>query len=158
MPDLLVKLYELQDNTELYKRLEQEGVRIFRPMTPNKTKVREFVEKTFSRAWADENETAFSKFPISCFIAYDDKQKKIVGFAGYNCTAPDFFGPTGVDPSERGRGIGKALLFKCLEALREEGYGYAIIGGAGPVDFYKKTCGAIEIPGNTEPGIYKDLI
>ena len=42
-------------------------------------------------------------------------------------------------------------------ALREEGYGYAIIGGAGPVDYYKKVCGAEIIEGSI-PGIYKDLI
>jgi len=37
--------------------------------------------------------------------------------------------------------------------LRELGYAYAIIGGAGPVDFYVKTLGAIPIPGSS-PGIY----
>ena len=56
-----------------------------------------------------------------------------------------FFGPTGVDPAYRGKGIGKALLLKCLEAMRNEGYGYAVIGGAGPVNFYEKCCGATVI-------------
>ena len=60
-------------------------------------------------------------------------------------------------PFERKGGIGGALLIACLEALREEGYGYAIIGGAGPVDYYKKVCGAEVIEGSI-PGIYKDLI
>jgi hypothetical protein len=37
------------------------------------------------------------------------------------------------------------------------GYAYAIIGGAGPVDFYQKTVGAIEIEGSV-PGIYRDRL
>jgi predicted N-acetyltransferase YhbS len=68
-----------------------------------------------------------------------------------------FFGPTGVAESARGLGIGKALLMLSLEALRESGHAYAIIGGVGPREFYAKACGAIEIPGS-DPGVYGDLL
>jgi hypothetical protein len=37
------------------------------------------------------------------------------------------------------------------------GYVYAIIAAAGPVDFNRKTVGAIAIP-DSEPGIYTDLL
>ena len=37
------------------------------------------------------------------------------------------------------------------------GYAYAIIGDAGPVEYYKKTVGAVEIP-NSHPGIYKNML
>jgi predicted N-acetyltransferase YhbS len=59
--------------------------------------------------------------------------------------------------SARKLGLGKALLMRSLEALRESGYAYAIIGGVGPKEFYEKNCGAIEIPGS-DPGTYKDLL
>ena len=59
--------------------------------------------------------------------------------------------------SLRGRGIGKGLLLASLEAMRQEGYGYAVIGGVGPKDFYAKVAGAVEIPDST-PGIYRDLL
>ncbi|HPE94482.1 MAG TPA: GNAT family N-acetyltransferase [Bacillota bacterium] len=157
MPDMLVKLYELKDNSSLYKKLEDNGIRIFRPMTPNRGKVNAFIKDNFGDGWMNENETAFARSPVSCFIAYDTNLKKIVGFAAYNVTAKGFFGPTGVDEKQRKRGIGGALLLKCLEAMREEGYGYAIIGSAGPVEYYKKCCGAIVIE-DSVPGIYKDLI
>jgi predicted N-acetyltransferase YhbS len=68
-----------------------------------------------------------------------------------------YFGPTGVAESARGMGLGKALLFKALEALREEGYAYAVIGGVGPREFYEQACGAVEIPGS-DPGIFGDLL
>ena len=63
-------------------------------------------------------------------------------------------GPTGVAEKMRGRGIGTALLLACLYGLQDLGYTYAIIGGAGPVDFYKNAVGAIDIPIDEGKGIY----
>ena len=82
---------------------------------------------------------------------------EIVGYACYDATAPDFFGPTRVLDSEQGHGVGTALLLRCLTAMREYGYGYAIIGSVGPVEFYQKTCNATVIP-DSDPGIYKDFL
>jgi predicted N-acetyltransferase YhbS len=62
-----------------------------------------------------------------------------------------------VSENARGLGVGKALLFKSLEALSDIGYAYAIIGGVGPKEFYAKNCGAIEIPGS-DPGTYADFL
>ncbi len=157
MPDMLVKLYDLRDNREQYKKLEEAGIKIIRPMTPNKTKIVEWVRETFADGWADEISMAFTHFPVSCFIAYDENEKKILGFAGYDCTYRNFFGPTGVDAAARGKGIGGALFMRCMEAMRDEGYGYAIVGSAGPVDFYKKIANAIVIE-DSVPGIYKELL
>ena len=57
----------------------------------------------------------------------------------------------------RGTGIGKALLFRCMEALKESGYVYGVIGGVGPREFYEKAIGATEIP-NSDPGVYRDIL
>ena len=72
-------------------------------------------------------------------------------------TAKGFYGPTGVSEDARGTGIGKALLFKSMEALRESGYVYGVIGGEGQREFYEKVCNAQEIP-NSDPGIYTDIL
>lgn len=157
MPDMLVKLYNLPSGKPLYEKLEKEGIRILRPMTPNKTKVADWVREHFSDSWADEISAAFTRHPVGAFIAYNTNEKKILGFAGYDCTYKAFFGPTGVDDTQRGKGIGGALLLRCLEAMRDEGYAYAIIGSAGPTEFYKKICGATVIE-DSVPGIYADLI
>ena len=58
---------------------------------------------------------------------------------------------------EQGKGIGKALLIRSMEALRDEGFAYAIIGGVGPAAFYEKSVSAVLIPDST-PGIYKDFL
>ena len=115
--------------------------------------VREFVAANFSMAWADEISVGFAHQPITVFIATIERE--LVGFAAYECTRRGFFGPTGVAENAQGKGIGKALLLASLRGLREMGYVYAIIGAAGPVDFYQKTVGAIIIP-DSEPGIYAD--
>jgi predicted N-acetyltransferase YhbS len=98
---------------------------------------------------------AFANRPIACHIAIE--QGEMLGFACYDATCRGFFGPLGVADAARRRGIGRALLVSTLHAMSAAGYAYAIVGGAGDVDFYAQTVGAIEIPGST-PGIYRDRL
>jgi len=135
--------------------MSAQGVIIRRAQPFEITHVRQFIEEEFSIAWADEVSVGFARKPVSVYIATRDAT--VIGFAGYECTRRSFFGPTGVIESERGRDIGKALLIASLWGLRELGYVYAIIGGAGPVEFYQETVGAIVIP-DSESGIYTDLL
>jgi GNAT superfamily N-acetyltransferase len=153
--DMLVKLYELPDSQDSYQRLQQAGITLRRALAPEKHIVTSWVRQNFSEAWASEADVAFSRQPISCFIA--TQQRNVVGFACHDATCPNFFGPTGVEPNARQNGIGAALLFACLEAMKQQGFGYAIIGGVGPAAFYSKTVGAIPIEGS-EPGIYRGLL
>src|SRR5437870_5800570 len=151
MPDLLVNLLKL---TAL-EPLADQGVNVRRAQLFEITPVREFIENNFSVAWADEISVGFANKPVTVFIA--TRNHRVVGFAGYECTRKAFFGPTGVAESERGRGVGTALLIASLWGLRELGYVYGIIGGAGPVDCYERASGAIVIP-DSEPGIYTGVV
>ena len=154
MIDMLVRLYDLPDSAALYAKVAAEGVTLRRARAFEKHTVAAFA-RTFSEKWASEVEVALTRQPVACFIA--TKEKRILGFACYDTTMRGFFGPTGVAEEARGLGLGKALLFKSLEALRETGHAYAIVGGVGPREFYAKACGAIEIPGS-DPGIYGDIL
>ncbi len=155
MIDMLVRLYDLPDAATLYQDAVAHGVTLRRARAFEKHTVAAFAKTHFSEKWVSEVEVAMSRQPIACFIATRDQQ--ILGFACYDTTQRGFFGPTGVSETARGLGLGKALLFKALEGLRDIGYAYAIIGGVGPKEFYAKTCGAIEIPGS-DPGTYSDLL
>ena len=124
-------------------------------MAPDKLRVLEWVKEHSGRSAAGECDVCFAHTPISCFLATRGKQ--ILGYACYNATAPDFFGPTRVLDEEQGSGIGKALLLRSLAAMRAEGYAYAIIGGVGPQEFYAKCVNAMLIPGSN-PGIYRDFL
>jgi GNAT superfamily N-acetyltransferase len=153
--DMLVKLYDLPDSRNAFAKARETGIDLRRALAPEKHKVIAWVRKTFSEAWASEADVAFSRQPVTCFIAIE--HRKIVGFACHDATCRNFFGPTGVDAAARNKGIGAALLFACLEDMRQAGYGYAIIGGVGPAEFYAKTVGAIAIEGSA-PGIYRGLL
>src|SRR5262247_928891 len=111
MPDLLVNLLKLP-------RVDKEVLREFnvrRAQPFELTPVRRFVAENFSPNWADEISVGFAHQPVSVFIATIERE--IVGFAAYECTRRGFFGPTGVIPAARSKGIGKALLLASLSAL-----------------------------------------
>ncbi len=154
MPDMLVKLYDLPDSSPTYQRVQAAGVELRRADPWDRERYRRFVEEAFGPLWAVEADLAYRQSPITAFLA--EREGLIAGFAAYECTRRGFFGPTGVQQSERGHGIGAALLFRCLESMRDMGYAYAIIGGVGPAEFYQKLCGAFIIPGS-EVGVYGSL-
>ena len=147
MPDMLVKLYDLPPINAI------DGVTVRRARPYEITRVAEFVTAHFARSWADEISVGYANKPTSVWIAIEGGE--VVGFAAAECTSRGFFGPTGVAPDQRGRGVGRALLLAALHGLREIGYAYAIIGGVGPADFYARAVGATLIDGST-PGIYGD--
>ena len=153
--DMLVKLYDLPDSRSLREKLAREGVDLRRALAPEKHRVIAWVKDNFSDYWASEAEVAFGREPVSCFIAV--KNGRITGFACHDVTCRNFFGPTGVEAKARKGGVGTALLLACLEDMKHAGYGYAIIGGVGPADYYAKAVGAVAIEGS-EVGIYQGLL
>jgi ribosomal protein S18 acetylase RimI-like enzyme len=155
MIDMLVRLYDLHNSADLYSKIQSQGITLRRARAFEKHTVANFARQNFSEKWASEVEVAITRQPVSCWIA--TRNKEILGFSCYETTQRGFFGPTGVIEAARGNGLGKALLFKALESLRDMGYAYGIIGGVGPREFYEKNCGAIEIPGS-DPGVYSDIL
>ena len=155
MMDMLVKLYELPDDWGFLTGQRALGITIRKPLGPEKRIVVDWVAEHFEDAWASEVDKSICNQPVTCFIALQDQTP--IGFACYDATALGFFGPEGVDRQAQGRGTGKALLLACLLDMKSKGYGYAIIGGVGPAEFYARTVGAVEIPG-TSPGIYGGML
>jgi GNAT superfamily N-acetyltransferase len=153
--DMLVSLYKLPPWEPEQKRMEALGVKIQKAFPPDRYQVIDWVRRYSGPYAAGEAACSFKDKGTTMYLAV--REGAIVGYACYDATAPDFFGPTRVLDSEQGKGIGKALLLACLHAMREEGYGYAIIGDAGPTGFYEKCVGAVIIQGST-PGIYQDFL
>ena len=124
-------------------------------MPNTRAALRRFTLQHFSENWASEADLAFaSGHPLTGFVAIE--RGAIAGFAVFECSRRGFFGPTGMREDLRGKGGGASLLFRCLEAMREMGYGYAIIGGVGPAEFYAKVCGATIIEGS-DASVYAQL-
>ncbi len=154
---MLVRLYDLPDIAPYLARQVEAGIDIRRPLAAEKNIVVSWVLQHFGSAWASECDVSFSNRPVSCYIAVDTAIQDIVGFGCYDTAYKNFFGPTGVRVDYRGRGIGAALLLACLHAMCAQGYAYAVIGAAGPTDFYAKIVGAVAIEGS-EPGIYRGAL
>lgn len=108
-----------------------------------------FVERQFSTIWRAEVETSHRFHPSPSFVALKDSQ--CIAFAAYDVTGSGRFGPTGTHSHYRRRGIGSALLKKCLESMQARGEDFdtlcdrtlidtqsvktAGIGWAGPIDY-----------------------
>ena len=156
MTDMLVNLYAQKTYSE--QTLPSEfGIKIQRALAIDKAKICTFVEENFNDicpGWVDECASTLYRHPTSCYVAI--KQKKIVGFACYDGTAKGMVGPIGVASDYRKKGIAKALLHACFEAMKMDGYAYAIIGWVSSIEFYEKTCGAIALP-DSFPGIYSRM-
>lgn len=153
MPDMICSLVALPPLGDLLKSLRAEGITIRRPHPWDRPALDAFIRAHFQHGWAEEAAVCFTHQPITCYIALTT-EKRIVGFAAYEATRRNYFGPTGVDPEMRGKGIGAALGIAALRGLRDLGYAYAIIGGAGPEGFYTKLAGAVPVPFENRMGIY----
>jgi predicted N-acetyltransferase YhbS len=152
--DLLVNLYSRKMGV-LGDRAKAVTANIRVALPPEQHIVKDWVREHFSEYWVSEVSAAMAHQPPGCLIATADGQ--LVGFACYDATARGFFGPTGVSEDQRGKGIGLALFYHTLMAMKAQGYAYAIVGSAGPVDFYINAAGAMPIPSDKED-IYQGLL
>ena len=165
--DMLVKLYNLPLDWSFIQEQQARGITIRKPIGPERHYLVSWVKTHFQGLWSSEADMAMSNWPVSCFIATRKKEGyadpfcgyvgELIGFACYDATALGYFGPIGVLDEHQGHGTGKALLLACLLDMRLKGYGYAVIGGAGPTDFYQKAASAVEIPAS-QPGIWEGLL
>ena len=150
--DMIVNLYNLPDVKI------SDTIKIKRAFAGDKDTILKFVEEHFQKNWVYEVECAIMQNPSKCFVATESG--KVIGYACFDSSAKGFFGPIGVDPKRRKENIGNALLIRTLNAMREYGYGYAIIGWVTEAEmFYRKTVGAEFIKGgNPENGVYSNLV
>ena len=152
--DLLVNLYSRR-MAEFATRVADCEATIRPALPPELHFVQDWVRRNFSEYWVSELTIAMAHQPPGCLIAIIDGE--IVGFACYDATARGFFGPTGVAEGARGNRIGLALFYHTLMAMKAQGYAYAVIGSAGPIEFYVNAVGALPIPSERED-IYQGLL
>ena len=150
--DMIVSLYNLPEEPKL------ENIKIKRAFVGDKKVILDFIEENFKNNWVYEAEHSLMQDVSKCFVATENG--KILGFACFDGAAKGFFGPIGVAESRRNENIGQALLIRSLNAMREYGYAYAIIGWVNEAEmFYKKTVGAKVIEGgNPENSVYSNLV
>jgi GNAT superfamily N-acetyltransferase len=148
---MLVRLLHLPPLAPELAKMEALGVTVRRPNPFEWTPLKEWIGTRFAQSWVDETAVAFARTPPTAYLAF--REREILGFAVYDCVWRGGFGPTGVDESERNKGIGRALLLACLYAARSEGYVYYQLAGVGPAEFYRKAVGA-EVIADQHPNVY----
>lgn len=155
--DMIVNLKDIP-KISCEEEFNNNGIKIKRAFPGDKRRILDFVKENFNEGWIYEAEHAILSDVPKCFIATCDG--KVVGFACFDSSAKGFFGPIGVDPSMRGKKIGEALLIRTLNAMKEYGYWYAIIGWVSDAEkFYRKTVGAEFIQNGTpENSVYSNMV
>jgi predicted N-acetyltransferase YhbS len=153
--DMLVKLYAPDSLRLAGLGAAPVGVLIRRALAAEAEPILSWVTTMFGLGWRAEAAAALSRTPARCLVAVADGT--VAGFACWDVAALGFFGPLGVDPSMRRRGLGTALLGRGLLAMQADGYGYAVIGGVADASFYASTVGAVAIEGSS-PGLYAGLL
>jgi GNAT superfamily N-acetyltransferase len=167
MADMLVKLYQLPPLQPALDAVAPQRIHIRPARVGEEPVIAAWIARHFSADWANGVGYATSRSPCSLFLAiehappappaanpYALPPERLVGFACYDTSSRGMFGPIGVQPGHQGRGIGTALLLAALHAMWQENYAYAIIGWAGPVDWYARQVQATRIP-DSEPGPFR---
>ncbi|RFB48018.1 GNAT family N-acetyltransferase [Bacillus sp. dmp10] len=107
-------------------------------------KLASFVNKEFGERWLHSIEYGFRTYKENSPIYIAEQEEVIVGFACYDVVRgkKGLFGPMGTAKQNRVKGVGRQLLHRCLHSMKQDGYEYAIIGQAGPIEFYERNCNA----------------
>mgnify|MGYP000559522510 FL=1 len=68
--DMLVKLYDLQPDAGLDRRMANQDIRLRRALVPELKSICDWIEPRFGSGWAAEATAAIMRQPVTCFIAH----------------------------------------------------------------------------------------
>jgi mycothiol synthase len=122
-------------------RLAARGLTVRRAEPGDTQAVRALVQAHWP-VWRAEVTNALNNHPISLHLAL--QQGRMLGFAAYdtNNLGTGWFGPMGTVPAAEGQGLGRVLLWRCLQDQKAQGHATAVIPWVGPIDFYTRYAGA----------------
>ena len=134
--DMTSRLDELGLDTSCAEaELRRAGIEVKRIDYSEREALRQFLSTSFPH-WAGNADRVTKDGPQLVHIACADG--KIIGFAA---SERRWFGPIGVEPGCRLKGIGKVLLLRGLRDIRARGYKRALIGWAN-FPFYARSISA----------------
>ncbi|MDX2200249.1 MAG: GNAT family N-acetyltransferase [Phycisphaerae bacterium] len=146
--NLSCKLWREFDTAAEESRLTAQGIEIRRADRRSDGPLLDaFFASDFGADWRFEAEQALRQSPEALHLALRpiDGQTRIVAFSAHTTQNREwgFFGPMGTTPAARGLGLGRVLLWRCLNDMRAAGHQSSVIPWVGPIRFYHDACGAV---------------
>ncbi len=140
--NMIVELDHRFETASEIRRLEEMGIEVRRARMDDGALLEGFFASDFGAEWLTESELAMKNDPAGLHIAIRDG--KIIAFSAHSSQNREwgFFGPMGTTPAARGTGIGRVLLWLCLNDLREAGHRTSVIPWVGPIGFYSRHANA----------------
>ena len=120
MADMLVKLFNISMPVNEEEKLLENGIRIKRALATDRSKIIEYSKTCGGQDYSDEVRAAFANNPITCYIAAKDKE--LIGFACFEATAKNFFGPMAVSEESH---------LSCITVFRNSSLKIVIMGSSG---------------------------
>ena len=153
--DMLVKLYDLPDSRPLRERLTQDGVSLRARAGAREAQGDRLGARSFLRVLGKRSRGGLR--PRAGVLLHRGQGRHDHGLCLPRRDLPQLLRTDRRRPNARKGGVGTALLLACLEDMKHAGYGYAIIGGVGPADYYARAVGAVAIEGS-DVGVYRGLL
>jgi len=143
--NMTAHLRDRADTRAEEQALAERGVEIRLAAHDDARRLDAFFEQDFGADWRMEAGLAMQSDPPTIHLAMRDG--RIIAFSAHSTQNQEwgFFGPMGTTPACRGLGVGRILLLRCLNDLRDAGHRTAVIPWVGPIGFYSRYCdGAVE--------------
>ncbi len=129
------KRFDLSDEQ---KRLASLGITVRRADHFDGPLLDAFFAEQFGPDWRMEAALAMQNDPPALHLALRDGH--VIAFSGHSSQNREwgFFGPMGTTPDARGTGIGRVLLWHCLNDMHDAGHRTSVIPWVGPIGFYSR--------------------
>ncbi|MBU0618312.1 MAG: GNAT family N-acetyltransferase [Planctomycetes bacterium] len=139
--NLTAELSERFDTSAEEQRLTAAGIEVRRARPDDDSLLDAFFAEHFGEDWRFEAGLAMLNQPPGLHLALRDG--RIIAFSGHSSQNREwgFFGPMGTAPEARGLGVGRVLMWHCLNDMRDAGHRTAVIPWVGPIAFYQQWAG-----------------
>jgi mycothiol synthase len=140
--NLTADLSQRFDSRAEQERLASLGIEVRRARPDDGPLLDAYFAQHFGANWRLEAGLALQNDAPSLHLAL--KTGRVIAFSAHSTQNREwgFFGPMGTAPEARGLGVGRVLLWHCLNDMRDAGHKTSVIPWVGPIAFYRQWCGA----------------
>lgn len=140
--NLTTDLSQAFDTAAEEQRVRAADIEIRRARSTDGPLLDKYFQNHFGADWRFEVSLAMRNDPPSLHLAI--KEGRIIAFSAHSTQNGEwgFFGPMGTAPEARGHGLGRVLLWHCLNDMRAAGHRTSVIPWVGPIAFYQQWAGS----------------